>query len=769
MNAERLLEHFDRLCEAPDAIPRLRKFVLELAVRGKLTETTVTDGHARELFERARPDDESDSPDNVVGPYELPNQWLWVQVGEILEMINGRAFKPTDWQNVGLPIVRIQNLNNAHAPFNYCAPEGIEDRHRIDDGCFLISWSGTPGTSFGAFIWNRGKAALNQHIFKCRQIGEAYTDRFLQLAINGRLDEMIAKAHGGVGLQHITKGKLERLAIALPPLAAQRRIVAKVDELMALCDRLEAAQAERERRRDRLAAASLARLNHPSDDREEFHCHVRFHLDHLGLLAARSEHVLGTRQAILNLAVRGMLSEQNTNDASIHQLLSNSALRDKVVRRRKSAARGSVVLNDIKNDVRVPNSWAVEELKNLVDPANTISYGVLVPGSDTAEGVPFVRAQDLYLSGHPDKPNKSISVDIEKPYARTRLVGGEILLCVVGSIGKLGIVPASWAGGNIARAVARIRQIPEIDRDFLLLVLRSDTTQQFFKDATRTLAQPTLNVGLIEQTKIPVPPPEEQRRIVIKVNELMSICEHLESRLARASADRRRLLDVVLSEALNAQQRASVAGNSQPPLTIVALKFASRFPNWRTGGDRKRIVKSLAIAQRHLGVDFGWFDFQKSAGPHNRALLENIESEATAAGLLEVEPRTGDVGVYYRYKPKPLPTAAAKQLAEHFGDKFDELNRLADLTSTWTSEQAELYATIYAVWNDLLIDKKPVSDAIVVGGVRNWSAEKKGKFSETEIVSAINELRTINLVPRGHGPKTKQSPQMSFSEFDDSN
>jgi len=155
-------------------------------------------------------------------------------------MINGRAFKPTEWLAGGLPIVRIQNLNNPQAPFNFCDPETIEDRHLIRDDEFLISWSVTPGTSFGAFIWKRGLAALNQHIFRCIQVGDAFWPEFLRLAINSQWDVLIGKAQGGVGLQHVTKGTLESLPLPLPPLSEQHRIVAKVDELMALCDQLEA-------------------------------------------------------------------------------------------------------------------------------------------------------------------------------------------------------------------------------------------------------------------------------------------------------------------------------------------------------------------------------------------------------------------------------------------------------------------------------------------------------------------------------------------------
>jgi len=223
MNPEMLLEHFDRISDTPDAIPQLRRFVLELAVRGKLVQQNDADDSASELvstvrLERKRLIDRGVIKNGRVfpkvreaeKPYSIPCEWEWIHLGESLIMTNGRPFKPTDWRNTGLPIVRIQNLNNRNAPFNYCDESRVDPNHVIDSGSFLISWSGTPGTSFGAFIWDRGKAALNQHIFKCSQVGQAYDDRFLRIAVNGRLDEMISKAHGGVGLQHITKDKLYR-------------------------------------------------------------------------------------------------------------------------------------------------------------------------------------------------------------------------------------------------------------------------------------------------------------------------------------------------------------------------------------------------------------------------------------------------------------------------------------------------------------------------------------------------------------------------------
>ena len=153
--------------------------------------------------------------------------------GSVCALQNGRAFKPSEWTETGTPIVRIQNLNDETKPFNYCEFE-VESRFHIDTGDLLFSWSGTPGTSFGAFFWNRGKAFLNQHIFRV-DVDESVTDKdYLRHAINSKLNLIIDQAHGGVGLKHITKGKLEAIEIFHPPLAEQKRIATVLDKADAI-------------------------------------------------------------------------------------------------------------------------------------------------------------------------------------------------------------------------------------------------------------------------------------------------------------------------------------------------------------------------------------------------------------------------------------------------------------------------------------------------------------------------------------------------------
>ena len=164
-----------------------------------------------------------------------------VDFGSICKLQNGRAFKPTEWSESGTPIIRIQNLNDESKPFNFCDFD-IEEKYHVKNGDLLFSWSGTPGTSFGAFFWNRGKGYLNQHIFLVDINEDDVSKDYLRHALNSQLQVIIDQSHGGVGLQHITKAKLEKIKIPLPPLEIQKQIAAvleKADQLRKDCQQME--------------------------------------------------------------------------------------------------------------------------------------------------------------------------------------------------------------------------------------------------------------------------------------------------------------------------------------------------------------------------------------------------------------------------------------------------------------------------------------------------------------------------------------------------
>jgi type I restriction enzyme S subunit len=162
--------------------------------------------------------------------HSLPENWIKSPIGDLCTLVNGRAFKPTEWTASGLPIIRIQNLNNPKASFNRYDGD-YNQRVLIEPGELLFAWSGTPGTSFGAHVWRGETAILNQHIFRVLFERASIDPDFFRHAINQRLMDLIADAQGGVGLRHVTKGKFERTKISLPPRTEQTRIVHKIEAL----------------------------------------------------------------------------------------------------------------------------------------------------------------------------------------------------------------------------------------------------------------------------------------------------------------------------------------------------------------------------------------------------------------------------------------------------------------------------------------------------------------------------------------------------------
>ncbi len=161
---------------------------------------------------------------------DLPLNWALTSLGDIANYVNGKAFKPTDWENHGKPIIRIQNLNNHTASFNFSLAEH-EQKYLVKNGDLLFAWS----ASLGAYIWHGEDAWLNQHIFKVHP-SICINKVFLYYLLTDITASLYAKSHGS-GMVHVTKGKFESTEIIIPPLQEQQRIVTKIEELFSELDK----------------------------------------------------------------------------------------------------------------------------------------------------------------------------------------------------------------------------------------------------------------------------------------------------------------------------------------------------------------------------------------------------------------------------------------------------------------------------------------------------------------------------------------------------
>lgn len=159
----------------------------------------------------------------------LPQGWRVEKLGKVAEYINGKAFKPSEWAESGLPIVRIQNLNG-NENYNFYDGE-IEEKYLIHKGDILISWS----ASLDVYKWDKEEAVLNQHIFNTKINNKLITDDYFYYTIKKALVKILSNLHGST-MQHITKGRFEDIEILLPPLPQQEKIVKVLDKSASLVE-----------------------------------------------------------------------------------------------------------------------------------------------------------------------------------------------------------------------------------------------------------------------------------------------------------------------------------------------------------------------------------------------------------------------------------------------------------------------------------------------------------------------------------------------------
>jgi len=515
-------------------VKKLRELILELAVRGSLVDQDPSDESAQELLERclrakadsvelgklkkARKHATITSDDT---PFGLPQGWVWSRLDDLVRVINGRAYKKHEMLSSGTPLLRVGNLFTSN-DWYYSDLELEEDKY-IDSGDLIYAWS----ASFGPFIWDGGRAIYHYHIWKLDLFDEAAVDkRFLYLYLKAVTEE-IKSSGSGIAMIHMTKAKMEELIIPVPPLEGQHRIVQKVDELMALCDRLEQQTSDQLDAHETLVDTLLGTLTQSENATELADSWARL-AAHFDTLFTTEQSIGKLKQTILQLAVMGRLVEQDAGDEPVITCLGSYG---------------------IKTTEHVRPGWAQVRLGDLGEIIGGATPSKRNPNFWHGE-IPWVSPKDMKTDQISDSQEHiSVEAITNSPL---RIIPSQSLLMVVRGMILAHSFPVAMTTAPVTINQDMKALVPPSDiSQYLLLFLKA--RKATVTDLVDRSSHGTCKLKSDKLWALPVelPPIREQERILRRVDELMALCDQLKEQLNQASETRCQLADAVVEGALN--------------------------------------------------------------------------------------------------------------------------------------------------------------------------------------------------------------------------
>lgn len=217
-----------------------------------------------------------------------------------------------------------------------------------------------------------------------------------------------------------------------------------------------------------------------------------------------------------------------------------------------NAAAPTEDVHDLSADL-FPPEWALVTLRDLVLPDRPITYGILKPGPELEDGVPYVRVADFPGEKLNLSTIRKTSPKMDEEFKRSRLRPGDLLLSIRGTVGRLVVIPQALDGANITQDSARLSIQPAANRDYVLWYLRSEMAQSRMKSATKGVAVRGINIGDVRALQVPLPSRNEQDEIVRRIESLFAWADRLEVRHAAARVRVEHLTPALLAKAFRGE------------------------------------------------------------------------------------------------------------------------------------------------------------------------------------------------------------------------
>ena len=549
-------------------IKKLRELFLELAVSGKLVPQDPTDEQASVLLDRIVEEKIKLLKDKLIKKpkklpeiteedktISLPQGWEFVRLNDLGEWGAGATPRRGQSELYGgdIPWFKSGELNSdfidsSEETVTELALKQASLRYNKVGDVLLAMYGATIGKTSILKI----RATTNQAVCACTPF-TGLSNIFLLTLLKAYRPKFIGMGAGGAQ-PNISREKIIATVIALPPLAEQHRIVAKVDELMALCDQLEQQTEQSLSAHQTLVEVLLAALTN-CDSTEDFQTSWQRIAEHFDVLFTTELSIEKLKQTILQLAVMGKLVPQNPSDEPASVLLEKIAeekaqlIADKKIKKQKALPE----ITDEEKPFELPNGWEYSRFGYYSNEIATGPFGSMIHKRDYIDnGVPLINPSHMINSAIQEDIAISVSKGKAKDLASYTLYEHDIVMARRGEMGRCALVTKreeKWLCGT-GSFVLRFNKA--LSRTYILLLFKTQYVKNYLGGMSIGTTMTNLNHGILNKMPLLIPPLPEQYRIVARVDELMILCEQLKARLSVAQTTQLHLADAVVSNALSA-------------------------------------------------------------------------------------------------------------------------------------------------------------------------------------------------------------------------
>ncbi|MEH8103245.1 restriction endonuclease subunit S [Aeromonas veronii] len=551
-------------------IKKLRELILELAVRGKLVPQDPSDEPASVLLERIAAEKARLVKEGKIKkpkalpqvseqdkPFELPEGWVITRLGEIGIWATGNGF-PTNEQgleDLEILFCKVSDMNldgNERFILKTMNTVSEDTARRIKLNLHKAGTVIFPKIG-GAIATNKRRiivkaTAIDNNCLGITPYSEVVSD-YLFLFLTS-ID--MTKYQVGTSVPALSQGTLELIPIGIPSIDEQHRIVAKVDELMALCDQLELRSESQLAAHQTLVETLLATLTDSCDADELAQNWARLST-HFDTLFTTEASIDALKQTILQLAVMGKLVPQDPSDEPAAALLERIAaekaqlVKEKKIKKDKPLP----VITENEEPFPLPKGWEWVNLGELV----TIRGGKRLPKGHVLSKDPtpyvYIRVSDMKDGSVCCDDLHYVTKDVSTQIGNYIITSDDIYMTIVGAtIGKCGLVPRKLSGMHLTENAARLTPYSGIEKVYLYKYLASHFAQEQFVDKTKQVGVQKMALNRLSCTKVPLPPTEQQIHIVNKLEQLLRICLKLKQRLRDSQQTQLALAESLVEGAL---------------------------------------------------------------------------------------------------------------------------------------------------------------------------------------------------------------------------